>query len=74
MRRVLQFLKDFANERKLAWQQDAVGNMVIKRTGTGGGEMAPAVVIQVLAVFLSAWRCCKEHAIVTTAYCSNSLL
>ncbi|BDA48997.1 Cytosol non-specific dipeptidase [Coccomyxa sp. Obi] len=44
--KVLQFLKDFANERKLAWQQDAVGNMVIKRTGTGGGEMAPAVVIQ----------------------------
>lgn len=50
VRRVLQFLKDFANERKLAWQQDAVGNMVIKRTGTGGGEMAPAVVIQVLAL------------------------
>lgn len=45
--RVLQYLKDFANERKLAWQQDAVGNMVIKRTGSGGGEMAPAVVIQV---------------------------
>ncbi len=51
MRRVLQFLKDFANERKLAWQQDAVGNMVIKRTGTGGGELAPAVVIQVHSCF-----------------------
>jgi dipeptidase D len=45
--RVLQWLKDFANERKLAWQQDAVGNLVIKRTGTGGGQNAPAVVIQV---------------------------
>ncbi|EIE18888.1 aminoacyl-histidine dipeptidase [Coccomyxa subellipsoidea C-169] len=44
--KVLQYLKDFANERKLAWQQDGVGNMVIKRTGSGGGEMAPAVVIQ----------------------------
>lgn len=47
VRRVLQYLKNFANERKLAWQQDAIGNMVIKRTGTGGGENANAVVIQV---------------------------
>lgn len=45
-------MKDFANERKLAWQQDGVGNMVIKRTGSGGGEMAPAVVIQVLVFSL----------------------
>ena len=39
-------LKAFADERGLAWQQDAVGNLVIKRTGSGGGESAPAVVIQ----------------------------
>ena len=45
--RVLQFLKDFAQERKLAWQQDSVGNIVIKRAGSGGGEHAPPVVIQV---------------------------
>lgn len=44
--RVLKWLKTFADERGLAWQQDAVGNMVIKRTGSGGGEGAPAVVIQ----------------------------
>ena len=45
-RRVLKWLKAFADERGLAWQQDAVGNLVIKRTGSGGGESAPAVVIQ----------------------------
>ncbi len=45
--RVLKWLKAFADERGLAWQQDAVGNLVIKRTGSGGGESAPAVVIQV---------------------------
>ena len=44
--RVLRWLKAFADERSLAWQQDAVGNLVIKRTGSGGGETAPAVVIQ----------------------------
>ncbi|CAK0786449.1 hypothetical protein CVIRNUC_009662 [Coccomyxa viridis] len=44
--KVLKWLKSFAEERGLAWQQDTVGNLVIKRTGTGGGEEAPAVVIQ----------------------------
>ncbi|GLC42124.1 hypothetical protein PLESTM_001294000 [Pleodorina starrii] len=44
--RVLQYLKDFAAERQLAWQQDAVGNLVIRRPGSGGGEGAPCVVIQ----------------------------
>ena len=48
--RVLKWLKAFADERGLAWQQDAVGNLVIKRTGSGGGENAPAVVIQVAAL------------------------
>ncbi|GIL81736.1 hypothetical protein Vretimale_1325 [Volvox reticuliferus] len=44
--RVLQYLKDFATERQLAWQQDAVGNLVIRRPGSGGGEGAPCVVVQ----------------------------
>lgn len=43
---VLAWLKDFADRRGLAWQQDAVGNVVIKRAGSGGGEGAPAVIIQ----------------------------
>ena len=47
LRSVLQWLKDFADQRQLAWQQDSVGNIVIKRPGSGGGEHAPAVVIQV---------------------------
>lgn len=45
-RRVLKWLKGFAEERGLAWQQDAIGNLVIKRTGSGGGESAPPVIIQ----------------------------
>ncbi|GIL58597.1 hypothetical protein Vafri_13481 [Volvox africanus] len=44
--RVLQYLKDFAAERQLSWQQDAVGNLVIRRPGSGGGEGAPCVVVQ----------------------------
>ncbi|GLI69814.1 hypothetical protein VaNZ11_014518, partial [Volvox africanus] len=44
--RVLQYLKDFAAERQLPWQQDAVGNLVIRRPGSGGGEGAPCVVVQ----------------------------
>ncbi|KXZ50230.1 hypothetical protein GPECTOR_17g868 [Gonium pectorale] len=44
--RVLQYLKDFASSRQLSWQQDAVGNLVIRRPGSGGGEAALPVVIQ----------------------------
>ncbi|GFR49868.1 hypothetical protein Agub_g11970, partial [Astrephomene gubernaculifera] len=44
--RVLQYLKEFAASRQLAWQQDAVGNLVIRRPGSGGGQGAPPVVIQ----------------------------
>eukprot|EP00198_Chlamydomonas_reinhardtii_P009812 XP_001699149.1 predicted protein [Chlamydomonas reinhardtii] len=44
--RVLQYLKDFAEARRLSWRQDAVGNLVICRPGSGGGEAAPGVVIQ----------------------------
>ncbi|KAG2497779.1 hypothetical protein HYH03_004051 [Edaphochlamys debaryana] len=44
--RILAYLKDFAEARRLSWKQDSVGNMVVKRSGSGGGEHAPCVVIQ----------------------------
>jgi dipeptidase D len=47
MHRVLAWLKAFAEERKLAYQQDAEGNLVIKRPGSGGGNNAPPIIIQV---------------------------
>lgn len=52
---MLKWLKAFADERSLAWQQDAVGNLVIKRTGSGGGERAPAVVIQARQPLLACY-------------------
>lgn len=45
--RVLQYLKDFAEARGFEWQQDAAQNLVIRRPGSGGGENAPIVVLQV---------------------------
>ncbi len=45
--RVIDWLKDFARERKLEIKGDAYGNQVIYRPGTGGGESAPTVVVQV---------------------------
>lgn len=44
--RVLDWLKLFAEERGLAWSQDAAGNLVMRRPGGGGGEAAPTVIIQ----------------------------
>ncbi|KAL3141936.1 hypothetical protein ABBQ32_004586 [Trebouxia sp. C0010 RCD-2024] len=44
--KVIAYLQDFATKRKLEYKQDSVGNMVIKRPGSGGGESAPTVVIQ----------------------------
>lgn len=44
--KVLDWLRRVAEERGLEWQQDAVGNMVIRRPGSGGGEHAPTVVLQ----------------------------
>lgn len=44
--RVLDWLKGFAKERGLEWQQDSVGNIVIRRPGSGGGEAAPPVIVQ----------------------------
>ncbi len=45
--RVIAYLQQFATQRKLDYKQDSTGNMVIKRPGSGGGEAAPTVVIQV---------------------------
>ena len=62
--RVLQWLKDFAKERKLAWQQDSVGNIVIKRPGSAGGEHAPTVVIQARPSFFSCMLSCMQTPLV----------
>lgn len=44
--KVIEYLQQFATQRKLDHKQDSTGNMVIKRPGSGGGEAAPTVVIQ----------------------------
>ena len=44
--KILRYLKDFASERNLKYKQDSVGNLVISRPGTNGGENAKIVVIQ----------------------------
>jgi len=44
--RVLAWLKSFADARSLPYTQDAVGNLVIRRPGTGGGAQAPPVILQ----------------------------
>ena len=44
--RVIEWLKGFAADRKLECIQDGVGNLVIRRPGSGGGENAPPVIIQ----------------------------
>eukprot|EP00884_Botryococcus_braunii_P019726 jgi/Botrbrau1/6437/Bobra.0034s0013.1 len=44
--RILQYLKDFAQQHGLKWRQDEVGNIVIYRPGSGGGEDALPVIIQ----------------------------
>lgn len=44
--RVIEWLKAFAKDRTLDCVQDAVGNLVIRRPGSGGGENAPPVIIQ----------------------------
>lgn len=44
--RVLAWLKKFAESHNLEWVQDGVGNIVIRRPGSGGGEDALPVIIQ----------------------------
>lgn len=43
---VLAYVKRFADDRGLTWQEDAVGNIVVERPGANGGEGAATVVIQ----------------------------
>lgn len=51
MCRVLDWLKKFADDRGLSWQQDEFGNLVIRKPGQAGGEAAPTVVVQVRGVW-----------------------
>lgn len=44
--KVLSWLKRFAEDRGLRWEQDSTGNLCIYRPGSGGGEMAPPVILQ----------------------------
>ena len=44
--RVIEWLKEFADERQLEWKQDGAGNMVICHPGTMEGSQAPPVIIQ----------------------------
>ena len=44
--KILQYLKNFANERSLEMREDSTGNIVIMRPGSNGGENAPIIVIQ----------------------------
>lgn len=44
--RVLEHIKSFAEKHGLKWKQDDMGNMVVTRPGSAGGENAPTVIIQ----------------------------
>jgi hypothetical protein len=54
--RVIDWLKAFAKNHNLTWKQDDFGNLVIFRPGSGGGEKAPAVIIQVCAASIYSYR------------------
>ena len=43
---VIEWIKKFSEAKGLSWQQDAAGNLVVRRPGSAGGENAPTVVIQ----------------------------
>ena len=62
---MIKYLIDFATKRQLAYKQDSTGNMVIKRPGSGGGENAPVVVIQVTPVDITQLM---QHDLATQAY------
>ena len=40
------FLKKFADAKGLDWEEDKIGNLLVRRPGSGGGELAPTVVVQ----------------------------
>lgn len=73
--RVLEYLRAFAKQRNLEYDEDTVGNIVIKRPGTAGGEAEPVVVIQVSssqhAVAMKTAVCCRDadtHQILMNLY------
>ena len=43
---MLEYIKSFAQNLSLEWEQDAMGNLCVRRPGSAGGENAPTVVIQ----------------------------
>jgi len=43
---ILRYIKDFAEARGLAWREDATGNLLVIRPGSGGGEAAEPVMLQ----------------------------
>ena len=45
--RVLEWLRDFAQARRLRVASDSRGNTVIYKSGQAGGEGAPPVILQV---------------------------
>ena len=44
--RILEYLKNFANERSFEMREDSTGNIVVLRPGSSGGENAPIIIIQ----------------------------
>lgn len=43
---ILAYLKKFADDRGLSWQQDKTGNLVVRKPASKGKENAPTVVLQ----------------------------
>lgn len=43
---ILEYIKTFADERKLVWKQDAKGNVVVRKPATKGYETKAGVVLQ----------------------------
>lgn len=44
--KILEYIIAFAKEQGLSWQQDAVGNVVIRKNATAGYEGRPTVILQ----------------------------
>lgn len=44
--KILEYLRHFAEERKLEYEQDAVGNMLIRKAATPGYENRIPVILQ----------------------------
>ena len=44
--KILAYIKKFANERHFEIREDATGNIVVLRPGSGSGKNAPTIIIQ----------------------------